>query len=526
MPDSGKEREIIGGLLEDAAAAFERGAIDKAKALYSGILRLHPDETVALKRLGEMELNGGDPAFALELYQRLSTSAHVDADVCYGMATALRLMGDEKGFRLALEAALRINVNYPPAVYDIALLYQQEKNYARAQRAYQRLVAGGAKDPNTFFNAGVAAFKHGDLVGAERWFHASAMIDPKAPRSFINLAMIYRTWGYLKEAVACLAQAVALAPDSAEAHWNLANALLTSGDFERGFAEYEWRFRRPGREERTLPILRWRGEGLSGQTLLLTLEQGMGDAIHFVRFAAGAAARGARVVMECHPGLEALLATAPGVARVVRAGTPVPEADYYLPFMSLPHVLEVRLETVPGATPYLAVPSDAPRFALAGGFKVGLVWRGNPKHEADDKRSVPLELLAPLRDVPGVSWFSLQVGDVAAERDASKFAPAMIDLAPQLKDFSATAAAVSALDLVISVDTAVAHLAGALGKPVWTLVAEANDWRWLSARDDTPWYSTMRLFRQRRGRDWQTAIRLMALELAKAAAPSASGAAP
>jgi len=525
MPESGKEREIIGGLLEDAADAFERGAVEKAKALYGGILRLHPDEPSALKRLAEIELNGGDPAFALELLQRASTTSTVDAGLCYGMATALRLMGDAKGFRLALEAALRINVNYPPAVYDIALIYQQEKDFARAQRAYQRLVAGGAQDPNTFFNAGVAAFKHGDLVSAERWFHASAMIDPKAPRSFINLGMIYRTWGYVKEAVACLERAVALAPDSPEAHWNLANALLVSGDLEKGFAAYESRFGRPGRGERKMPIPRWRGEDLGGQTLLLTLEQGIGDAIHFVRFAAQAAARGARVVMECHPGLESLLATASGVARTVAAGTPVPDAVCYLPFMSLPHVLGTRLETIPAPIPYLKPPEGTPPFVFSGELKVGLVWRGNPKHEADDKRSVTLELLAPLLAVPGVSWFSLQVGDVSAEREASPFAGRMIDLAPQLRDFGATASAVSALDLVISVDTAVAHLAGALGKPVWTLIAEANDWRWLSGRSDTPWYPTMRLYRQRRGRDWQPVMKIMADELAKRAKPAAPGAA-
>ncbi len=525
MPESGKEREIIGGLLEDAAAAFERGAVDKAKALYAGILRLHPDETDALKRLAEIELNGGDPAFALELFQRASAVSTVDAGLCYGMATALRLMGDAKGFRLALEAALRINVNYPPAVYDIALIYQREKDFARARLAYQRLVAGGARDPNTFFNAGVAAFKHGDLVGAERWFHASAMVAPKAPRAFINLAMIYRTWGYVKEAVACLEHAVTLAPDSPEAHWNLANALLVSGDLEKGFAAYESRFHRPGREERKLPAPRWRGEDLDGRTLLLTLEQGIGDAIHFVRFAEQAAARGARVVMECHPGLEELLASAPGVARTVAAGAPVPEADRYLPLMSLPHVLGTRLETIPAPIPYLKAPESAPPFVLPGELKVGLVWRGNPKHEADDKRSVPLEMLAPLLAVPGVSWFSLQVGDVAAEREASPFAARMTDLAPRLRDFGATASAVAALDLVISVDTAVAHLAGAMGKPVWTLIAEANDWRWLSGRSDTPWYPTMRLFRQRRGRDWQPALKAMANELAKHAAPQATGAA-
>lgn len=510
MPESGKEREIIGGLLEDAAAAFDRGGIAKAKALYSGILRLNPNDPTALRRLAAIDINAGEAHSALELLQRASTAATVDASLCHEIATALRLSGDTKGFRLALEAALRIDANYAPAIYDIAVLYQQEKNYAQAQRAYQRLVMGGIRDADTFFNSGVVAYKSGNLVAAERWFHASAIVAPDAARTYLNLAMIYRTWGYLAQARSCLDRAVELAPDSAEVHWNLANLMLVSGDFENGFREYEWRFRRPGREERKLPIPRWRGEPLGGRTLLLTLEQGIGDAIHFVRFAASAAARGARVVMECHPGLESLLATAEGVAATVTAGTPVPEAACYLPLMSLPHVLETTLATIPAPTAYLAVPPGVPQIDLIGaGLRVGLVWRGNPKHEADAARSVSLDLLAPLLDVPGVNWFSLQVGSAAAERESSPAWSRMTDLAPLLRDFAATAAAVSALDLVITVDTAVAHLAGALGKPVWTMIAEANDWRWLNGRSDSPWYPSMGLLRQRRGRNWAPVLTWM-----------------
>ncbi len=525
MPDSGKEREIIGGLLEDAAAAFESGAVPKAKALYNGILRFHPEQPDALRRLAEIEINGGDPSVALELLQRGRAVAAIDAGVCYGIATALRLMGEDKGFRLALNAALRIDPRYPPALYDLAMAHQKNKNYAAAQRLYQRLVATGAGDAGTYFNSGVVAFKRGDLVAAERWFHASALVDPKRPRAFINLAMIYRTWGFLKEARACLEHAISIAPNGAAIHWNLANVLLVSGDYEQGFTEYEWRFRRPGREERKLDIPRWTGEPLIGRTILLTQEQGMGDAIHFVRFAADVAARGGRVVIECHPGLETLLATAPGVGAAVTAGTSVPDAACYLPLMSLPCVLGTRLETIPAAIPYLSVPPGAPAFTFPKDrLNVGLVWRGNPTHEQDERRSVSLDLLAPLLDVPGVAWYSLQFGAASAERLASPFAGRMEDLAPRITDFAATAAAVSALDLVISVDTAVVHLAGALGKPVWTLIAEANDWRWLSARADSPWYPSMRLFRQRRGRNWQPTIAGVSRHLARlAGAPTGAG---
>lgn len=503
MPHLDSERDIIEGLLADAADALERGVIGKAKALYYGILAHQPRHAVALKRLAGLALNEGDPATALNYFERARAGGTQDADLCHGVASALRVMGDNKGFRLALQAALQIDPNYAPAIYDLAVFQQQRKNYAAAEKTYQRLFARGAPNATALVNAGVVAFRLGDLVAAERWFHAAAIIAPESARTFINLGMVYRTWGYVEQACACLARAVSLEPDNPEAHWNLANALLVSGDFDKGFAEYEWRFRRPGREERKLALPRWTGDDLGGRTLLLTLEQGLGDAIHFVRFAALAAARGACVVLECHAGLERLLATAPGVSATVTAGTPVPEAVCYLPLMSLPHVLGVSLDTIPADIPYLRAPENTPVPLPAGEVqRVGLVWRGNPKHEADAYRSVTLTQLAPLLDVEGVTWFSLQVGDGAAEIAGSPWAGRLTDLSAQLSDFNATASVVAQLDLVISVDTAVAHLAGALGKPVWTLIAEANDWRWLTRRGDSPWYPTMRLFRQHRGRNW------------------------
>lgn len=324
--------------------------------------------------------------------------------------------------------------------------------------------------------------------------------------------MIYRVWGFVKEAVACQEQAIKLAPDSAEAHWNLANALLVSGDFTRGFTEYEWRFRRAGRGERPaglpLNVPRWTGAPLDGKTILITLEQGLGDAVHFVRFAADVAARGGRVVMECHPALAKLLATAPGVAATVAPGTPVAEAVCYAPLMSLPHLLGTTLEKIPAITPYLSLPQGAVSPRLIGdGLRVGLVWRGNPQHENDRRRSVSLDVLAPLLEVAGVNFFSLQLDAAGAEAKSGAWAARMTDLAPGLTDFAQTAAAVQALDLVISVDTAVAHVAGALAKPVWVLIPDGNDWRWLHERQDSPWYPAMRLFRQQRQVRWMHAVK-------------------
>ncbi len=519
MPNMSAEREIIDGLMQDAEAALTRGAVDKARTLYGGILANDPQNAAALRQLGAIEVNGGDPARALDLFQAAREIGPFDPDLCHAIATALRLMGRPGLALSALDAALNMNPRHAPALYDRAVDQQRRGKMEAARQTYQQLAALGTMHFGTWFNNGVVLFRLGNLVAAERWFHAAAQIDPLSPLPMINIAMIYRIWGFVKEAVACLEHAVKLAPDNAEAHWNLANALLVSGDLSQGFREYEWRFRRAGRGERSWTLPRWTGEPLNGQTIVLGLEQGAGDAIHFIRFAPAVAAHGGRVVVECQPALRALLATAPGVAATVDPGTAVSGAVCYAPLMSLPHLLGTTLETIPSTVPYLSPPANTPAIDLpSGGLRVGLVWRGNPQHEQDQWRSVPLDLLRPLLDVPGVSFFSLQVGEGKDEFAAAPWNARLTDLASGLKDFAATAAAVSALDLIISVDTAVAHLAGALGKPVWVLIPQGNDWRWLHGRGDSPWYPTLRLFRQRRQRNWKPAITAMIAELTAIAA--------
>jgi tetratricopeptide (TPR) repeat protein len=522
MPNMMDEGEIIDGLMTDADAALARGSIGKAGTLYHGILRLAPNHAGALRQLAAIEVNGGNPAVALELFMRARQVEPMDVDLYHGIATALRLMDRAKESEVALTTALKLDPAHGPSLYDMAMLLQQRRDHAGASKLFLTLAAQGGMRSDAMFNRGVSLYRMGNLMAAERWFHAAAQIDATSPKPLINLGMIYRIWGFVKEALACQEQAVKIAPDNAEAHWNLANALLVTGDFARGFAEYEWRFKRPGRGERpeglALNLPRWDGTDLGGKTILITLEQGLGDAIHFIRFAADVAARGGRVVVECRPELARLLATARGVAAVVAPGTPVPEAVCYAPLMSLPHLLGVTLDSISGQGPYLKVPPGTSVPDLGGaGLRVGLVWRGNPQHENDRWRSISLKKLAPLLDVPGITFFSLQLG-AEEERAAGAAAGQLIDLAPHLTDFARTAAVVQALDLVISVDTAVAHLAGALGKPVWVLIAQGNDWRWLHERSDSPWYPTLRLYRQQRQRRWDPAINRMKGALADMAA--------
>jgi hypothetical protein len=285
-------------------------------------------------------------------------------------------------------------------------------------------------------------------------------------------------------------------------------ALLLKGDYERGLPDYELRLLVGASRPRRFDRPAWDGSDPAGKTILLHAEQGLGDTIHFARYATLLARRGARVVLECQPPLKRLLRSLDGVGDVVAQGDLLPGFDLHRPLASMPLAFNTRLATIPADVPYLQAPADAVerlgrRLASSGGaFKVGIVWAGAAGHPNDRKRSVPLELLAPLAGIPNVKLFSLQKGPPAEQLKAPS-APPVEDLARELDDFADTAAAMHHLDLVVSVDTSAAHLAGALGRPVWTLLPFSPDWRWLLGRADSPWYPTMRLFRQPKLGAWR-----------------------
>lgn len=281
----------------------------------------------------------------------------------------------------------------------------------------------------------------------------------------------------------------------------LGQMLLLHGDYRRGLPLAEYR------PQPDLRAVRWRGQPLAGETVLIRGEQGFGDNIQFVRYAAPLATRGARVVVGSPAGLGALLATAPGVSCVVEPGQGLAPPDFEVPMMSLPHIFGTTLRTIPAPIPYLTadpglVAAWRDRLSSYPGLKVGLVWGGNPAAPYDSRRSPGLAPYLALLDVPGVTFFSLQKGPPAAQMEGARLATNFVDLGPELVDFSQTAAAMESLDLIISSCTSPAHLAGALGRPVWVVLASFPDWRWLLERDDSPWYPSARLFRAAHGEDW------------------------
>jgi tetratricopeptide (TPR) repeat protein len=333
-------------------------------------------------------------------------------------------------------------------------------------------------------------------------------LDPDSIEAWLNIAESHTARLDLDEAADALEQALKIDPENSEAHWARSLLLLMRGDWQRGWAEYEWRWKKFPQSQRQFPQPRWDGSDIAGKSILLHAEQGFGDSIQFVRFASVLADRGVTVYLLCQAELVSLLQRARGVTQAALDVTQLPRFDFHCPLMSLPLMLNlITPSELPAATPYLNVPDEArqrwrkllPQDQKA---KVGIVWAGSRHYAHDRRRSINPQALGPLAQIEGVHWVNLQK---AKEPSDSNTLP-MLDFTDRLTDFAETAALIANLHLVISVDTAVAHLAGALGKKVWTLLPFRPDFRWLLERGDTPWYPTMRLFRQDRAGDWSSVI--------------------
>jgi hypothetical protein len=324
--------------------------------------------------------------------------------------------------------------------------------------------------------------------------------DAETCRTLGNLFYAQRR---LDETRRCYDAALERHPDDAGTRWNRAMLLLLQGQFVEGWKEYEWRWRRPDARPRHFPQPAWDGQAIEGRRILIYSEQGLGDSIQFLRYLPMVEQAGGRVIFECHARLAKLLAGTPGMGEVIAGGVPLPEFDVHAPLLSLPRLFGTTLETLPSAVPYLAAPA-APveawrgRLAKMPSLRIGLAWAGNPRNPDDSNRSIPPSELEPLTRLPGVSWINLQ-------KDAGP-ADLPIHFLGGCDDVTDTAALIANLDLVVSADTMVAHLAGALARPVWTLLPFAADWRWLLDREDSPWYPTMRLFRQPGPGRWKAVI--------------------
>jgi Tfp pilus assembly protein PilF len=364
-------------------------------------------------------------------------------------------------------------------------------------------------------NLGNAHQAEGELAQAAACYRRVLELTPGSLEALDNLGNTQHAMGEMNDAVQSFERALAIAPDRPESHFFRALTWLKMGNLEDGWEEYEWRFRCNGYPVPQFHQPLWDGRRLAGRGILLYADQGLGDTIQFVRYAHLVRRRGGKVVVVCQKSLERILATCPGVEATVSEGSIVPELDFYVPISSLPRVFGTSLATIPSRAPYLSADrglAEHWREELAGSpeFKIGVCWQGNPAHGKDRQRSFRLANLEPVVRRGGTRLFSLQKGQGAEQLRELGGRFSATDLASRLDDLMDTAAVMMNLDLVITPDTSLAHLAGALGVPAWVALPLAADWRWLSGRDDSPWYPSLRLFRQRQWGDWQGVFERMA----------------
>ncbi len=486
------------GRLDEAIASLRQ-----ATEINPGFAEAHYNLGSVLQRANRLE-EAGD-----SLRRAIATNPdYFDAHLHLGNA-----LSKQKRFEAAVASyrnAVELRLDSPVAHYGLGAALQALQRLDEAVVSYRRaleLKPDWVEVYNSLGNA-LAAQAHDEA--AIESFQRALALKPDYADAHNNLGVALQRQNRIASALRSYHRRELLSPDHADLHQNMALAYLVAGDFANGWREYEWRYQSKARTPRKLPQPLWTGEDLAGKTILLHHEQGFGDTIQFMRYAPLVAARGARVVLEVQPPLARLAATLKGAAQVVAAGEALPPVDFHCPLLSLPERFGTHLATIPATVPYLTLDVAAVtrwhrEIGDVAALKVGLAWAGNPKHHNERDRSLGLERLAPLFELPGIRWFSLQVGERAG--DVGRLPPGrIVDLSPGLTDFAETAAAIANLDLVVAVDTAVVHLAGALGRPAWAMLPFAPDWRWLLGREDSPWYPSVRLFRQARVGDWDGVI--------------------
>jgi len=546
--------------LQDALALALRhhqsGQLQEAERVYRLILQQVPNQPDALHLLGVVAHQVGRHDVAIELIRKAidpgglknastfnnlgeayrATRQFKEAEACFRQSIAHEPAGagahsnlgivlqELRGFdeaEVELREALRLQPDFVEAMNNLGNLFIARGNFDEAEKTLRRAIERRPDYAEAHNNLGTVFEKVDRYDESLAEYRRAIELKPAFVEAVVNLGSLHQKLGQVDSAVECWQRAIQLNPQHADAHWNIGLASLARGDYVQGWKLYEARFACNHSRQywREYPKPRWDGKSdLRGKTILLYSEQGFGDVIQFARFVPIVASRGGRVILECHGELVELMKSLEGVAEVTSQLVQADRFDTFQAMLSVPSVLAITLHNLPANVPYLRATGarreewPARVRGAPGEKKVGIVWSGKPI--PDPKRTCSLNDLTPLFDLPGIRWFSLQAGEAAAALAQIPEADRPIDIGASLKDFADTAAVLSQLDLLITIDTAAAHLAGAMGVPTWTMVPFAPDWRWMYDREDCPWYPTMRIFRQPKINDWKAVVSRIRTELA------------
>jgi Flp pilus assembly protein TadD len=545
--------------LAEAKRLLRMRKVPEAAAAYEELLRRAPDSAEANHFMGLVVMQRGELARAVHLIRRSIELEPCRPEFHNNLSIVLGRMNQFPAAMAAADRAISLNPVSPEAWFNKG---HALRRMGRLPEAYEALRGACLQGPDNTAALGelgeallqmgrrdeaigplrrVTELAPGSPAGFKTLAHALRQADrpieaarvyrrvleltPRSADAHNDLGAVLQELGQVDESEALLRRCLELNPEHPDGHWNLGLSLLIKGRWQDGWLEYEWRrkLRQDAGQKRQFPFPAWDGSPPEGKSLLMVCEQGLGDTIQFVRYATVIARHGARVSVECQPVLRPLIRSVESVERVLVRGEPLPRFDLHVRLLTLPNLLGSTPDNVPNQVPYLHVDDArvaglAKALAAAGpGMKVGLVWQGSIHHRGDRFRSIPLANMLPLARVPGVRWINLQKGK-GVEQLESHGRPFNMYQWSDPTDLSDramldTAAVIKNLDLIIAVDTSICHLAGALGAKVWVALPLASDWRWLQGREDTPWYPTMRLFRQRSFGQWGDVIERMATEL-------------
>jgi len=552
-----KKESAVNALLRKAKLLHQSGKPASAEPVYNQVLSVEPENADALHYLGLLKHQLGQGAAAVDLMYRAMAldperpefqcnlgivlgkagrteealevlSRAIEAKPDYAEAyenlgVVLDRLGRIEDSHLAWEKTIELRPNFAVAHHHLGSSLMNNGKPREGIEHLREAIRLNPRDGGAYNNLGCALRKVEDIEGSLRAFRKAAQIWPSMAEAHCNVGTALCDLGHPDEAIAHLEKAIELRPEFGDAHWNLAVALLACGQFDRGWVAYEWRRHTEKDKKYSRDFMQpaWNGCNIDGRTLLVTCEQGLGDTLQFIRYIPMLAARGAKVIFECQTALRDLMRTVKGIDQIIVRNEPHPRFDLHVRLLSLPGIFGTRLGNFPNEVPYLH--PDPKREAMwrprlsGGGFKVGIAWQGSTTFANDHTRSIPLINYEPLAHIEGVRLISLQknAGSEQVQQVQEKFKVEVLE--PALDEgtgaFMDTAAVMRHLDLVITSDTAIAHLAGGLGVRVWVALSFNSDWRWMRDRDDSPWYPTMRLFRQQSPGDWKGVFERIAVAL-------------
>ena len=557
MKNSDAENHETDGMFKKALEYYQAGEINEAEKICKNIYRTDPGYSPALHLLGMVAYRLGlhdvavnlmgaavqirpDIAFYHENLGNVFLSQdRIDESIlCYRNALRLNPNFVQAYFHLSvaltkkdlldeaiqsLVIALKLKPDYADALYQSGIILSQKDQPDEAIACFQKVLEIEPIRTEALFSLG-AAF---DAVNRENeaidCYRKVLQIEPDHVYALNNLGLKLKKQGKIEQAMDTYRKAIEIRPDLAGPHWNLSHVSLLTGDFEAGWKEFEWRLKKDDWQKANLRFCNvplWKGESFSGKILFIHDEQGLGDTIQFVRYLPMVKALGGDIIFETRESLMGLFKNFAGIDRLLphsADGLLPADMDFYMPLLSLPAIFNTSLDTIPDTVPYLHADADKRRYwreRLPGdGFKVGIVWAGGPKLRNDRNRSCRLRYFASLSDIGTVRLIGIQKGKAAEQVKDLCAGIEVINHGPELEDFTDTMGLIENLDLIISVDTAVAHLAGAMGKPVWLILPFSPDWRWFLNRSDSPWYPSMRIYRQKKKGDWASIFKQLGKDL-------------